>query len=294
VIVDDGSTNRRLKDRELVSKVPPIILNNGIEMPQLGFGVWQVPDDEAEQAVATALESGYRSIDTAAIYGNEEGTGKAIATSGIPREDLFVTTKLWNSDQGYDSTLRAFDTSLEKLGLDYLDLYLIHWPLPSRGKYIDTYKAFEKLYSDGRVKAIGVSNFYPEYLERLIEATSVIPAVNQIELHPQLQQHAAREYHAQQGIATEAWSPLGSGKGLLEVPAIVAIAQKHNRTPAQIVLRWHIQQGNVVIPKSVTPSRIRENIDVFDFSLDAEDIAAISALNEDRRLGPDPATFDMG
>jgi diketogulonate reductase-like aldo/keto reductase len=293
VIVDDGSTNRRLKDRELVSKVPPIILNNGIEMPQLGFGVWQVPDDEAEQAVATALESGYRSIDTAAIYGNEEGTGKAIATSGIPREDLFVTTKLWNSDQGYDSTLRAFDTSLEKLGLDYLDLYLIHWPLPSRGKYIDTYKAFEKLYSDGRVKAIGVSNFYPEYLEKLIEATSVIPAVNQIELHPQLQQHAAREYHAQQGIATEAWSPLGSGKGLLEVPAIVAIAQKHNRTPAQIVLRWHIQQGNVVIPKSVTPSRIRENIDVFDFSLDAEDIAAISALNEDRRLGPDPATFDM-
>jgi diketogulonate reductase-like aldo/keto reductase len=277
-----------------VSKVPPIILNNGIEMPQLGFGVWQVPDDEAEQAVATALESGYRSIDTAAIYGNEEGTGKAIATSGIPREDLFVTTKLWNSDQGYDSTLRAFDTSLEKLGLDYLDLYLIHWPLPSRGKYIDTYKAFEKLYSDGRVKAIGVSNFYPEYLERLIEATSVIPAVNQIELHPQLQQHAVREYHAQQGIATEAWSPLGSGKGLLEVPAIVAIAQKHNRTPAQIVLRWHIQQGNVVIPKSVTPSRIRENIDVFDFSLDAEDIAAISALNEDRRLGPDPATFDMG
>lgn len=277
-----------------MSKVPPIILNNGVEMPQLGFGVWQVPDDEAEQAVATALESGYRSIDTAAIYGNEEGTGKAIATSGIPREELFVTTKLWNSDQGYDSTLRAFDTSLDKLGLDYLDLYLIHWPLPSRGKYIDTYKAFEKLYTDGRIKAIGVSNFYPEYLEQLIEATSVIPAVNQIELHPHLQQHAAREYHAQQGIATEAWSPLGSGKGLLEVPAIVAIAQKHNRTPAQIVLRWHIQLGNVVIPKSVTPSRIKENIDVFDFSLDTEDIAAISALNEDRRLGPDPATFDMG
>lgn len=277
-----------------MSKVPPIILNNGVEMPQLGFGVWQVPDDEAEQAVATALESGYRSIDTAAIYGNEEGTGKAIATSGIPREELFVTTKLWNSDQGYDSTLRAFDTSLEKLGLDYLDLYLIHWPLPTRGKYIDTYKAFEKLYTNGRIKAIGVSNFYPEYLEQLIEATSVIPAVNQIELHPHLQQHAVREYHAQQGIATEAWSPLGSGKGLLEVPAIVAIAQKHNRTPAQIVLRWHIQLGNVVIPKSVTPSRIKENIDVFDFSLDTEDIAAISALNEDRRLGPDPATFDMG
>ncbi|MEU6572480.1 aldo/keto reductase [Streptomyces sp. NPDC046805] len=275
------------------SKVPPIILNNGVEMPQLGFGVWQVPDDEAEQAVATALEAGYRSIDTAAIYGNEEGTGKAIAASGVPREDIFVTTKLWNSEQGYDSTLRAFDTSLEKLGLDHLDLYLIHWPLPGQDKYIDTYKALEKLYSDGRVRAIGVSNFLPEHLERLISETSVIPAVNQIELHPQLQQHAAREFHAEQGIRTEAWSPLGSGKGLLDVPAIIAIAQKHNRTPAQIVLRWHIQQGNIVIPKSVTPSRIMENIDVFDFNLDPEDLGAISALNEDRRLGPDPATFDM-
>jgi diketogulonate reductase-like aldo/keto reductase len=275
------------------SKVPPIILNNGVEMPQLGFGVWQVPDDEAEQAVATALEAGYRSIDTAAIYGNEEGTGKAITASGLPREDVFVTTKLWNSEQGYDSTLRAFDTSLEKLGLDYVDLYLIHWPTPARDRYVDTYKAFEKLYSEGRVRAIGVSNFLPEHVKRLIEETSVIPAVNQIELHPHLQQHAAREYHAEQGIRTEAWSPLGSGKGLLEVPAIIAIAQKHNRTPAQIVLRWHIQSGNIVIPKSVTPSRIRENIEVFDFSLDTEDLAAISALNEDRRLGPDPAAFDM-
>lgn len=276
-----------------MSKVPPIILNNGVEMPQLGFGVWQVPDDEAERAVATALEAGYRSIDTAAIYGNEEGTGKAIATSGVARDDLFVTTKLWNGDHGYDSTLHAFDTSLEKLGLEYVDLYLIHWPTPARGKYIDTYKAFEKIYADGRAKAIGVSNFPQEQLESLIEATSVIPAVNQIELHPQLQQIAAREYHAEQGIATEAWSPLGSGRGLLEVPAIVAIAQKHGRTPAQIVLRWHLQLGNVVIPKSVTPSRIKENIDVFDFSLDAEDIAAISALNENRRLGPDPATFNQ-
>jgi len=272
-----------------VSKVPPIILNNGVEMPQLGFGVWQVPDDEAERAVATALEAGYRSIDTAAIYGNEKGTGRGLASSGVARKDLFVTTKLWNADQGYDSTLRAFDASLEKLGLDYIDLYLIHWPMPAKDKYIDTYKAFEKLYADGRAKAIGVSNFLPEHLEKLIEATSVIPAVNQIELHPHLQQHASREYHAEQGIATEAWSPLGSGKGLLEVPAIVAIAQKHNRTPAQIVLRWHIQLGNVVIPKSVTPSRIKENIDVFGFSLDTEDIAAISALNEDRRLGSNPA-----
>lgn len=276
-----------------MSKVPPIILNNGVEMPQLGFGVWQVPDDEAERAVSTALEAGYRSIDTAAAYNNEEGTGKAIATSGVARKDLFVTTKLWNSDHGYDSTLRAFDTSLEKLGLEYLDLYLIHWPTPARGKYIDTYKAFEKIYADGRAKAIGVSNFLPEHLDSLIEATSVIPAVNQIELHPQLQQIAAREYHAEQGIATEAWSPLGSGRGLLEVPAIIAIAQKHGRTPAQVVLRWHLQLGNVVIPKSVTPSRIKENIEVFDFSLDTEDIAAIAALNENRRLGPDPATFNQ-
>ncbi|MET9371792.1 aldo/keto reductase [Streptomyces griseoflavus] len=272
-----------------MSKVPPIILNNGVEMPQLGFGVWQVPDAEAETAVATALEAGYRSIDTAAIYGNEEGTGRALARSGVPREDLFVTTKLWNSDQGYDSTLRAFDTSLSKLGLDYVDLYLIHWPTPARGRYVDTYKAFEKLYADGRARAIGVSNFLPSHLEHLIAETSVVPAVNQIELHPHLQQQAAREYHAAQGVATEAWSPLGSGKGILEIPAIVAIAQKHGRTPAQVVLRWHLQLGNVVIPKSVTPSRITENIDVFGFVLDDEDLAAISALNEDRRIGSDPA-----
>ncbi|MFJ4364567.1 aldo/keto reductase [Streptomyces chartreusis] len=271
------------------SKVPPIILNNGVEMPQLGFGVWQVPDDEATRAVGTALEAGYRSIDTAAIYGNEAGTGRAIAASGVPREDIFVTTKLWNDDQGYDSTLRAFDTSLEKLGLEYVDLYLIHWPAPSRNKYVDTYKAFEKLHADGRIRAIGVSNFLPEHLERLFGETSIVPAVNQIELHPHLQQHASRALHAERGIATEAWSPLGSGKGLLEVPAIVAIAQKHGRTPAQVVLRWHLQIGNVVIPKSVTPSRIKENIEVFDFSLDDEDLAAISALNEDRRIGSDPA-----
>ncbi|MFE0205272.1 aldo/keto reductase [Streptomyces sp. NPDC058985] len=271
------------------SKVPPIILNNGVEMPQLGFGVWQVPDDEAETAVVQALEAGYRSIDTAAIYGNEEGTGRALAASGVAREDLFVTTKLWNSEQGYDSTLRAFDASLAKLGLEYLDLYLIHWPMPAKDRYVDTYKAFEKLLADGRVRAIGVSNFLPEHLERLTGETSVVPAVNQIELHPHLQQHASREVHAEQGIATEAWSPLGSGKGILEIPAIVAIAQKHNRTPAQVVLRWHLQLGNVVIPKSVTPSRIKENIDVFGFTLDTEDLAAISALNEDRRLGSDPA-----
>ncbi|MEU3744472.1 MULTISPECIES: aldo/keto reductase [Streptomyces] len=263
-------------------------------MPQLGFGVWQVPDDEAATAVATALEAGYRSIDTAAIYQNERGTGQAVAASGIPREELFVTTKLWNSDQGYDATMRAFDASLEKLGLDHVDLYLIHWPLPSKDAYVDTYRAFEKIHADGRARAIGVSNFLPEHLDRLIGETSVVPAVNQIELHPQLQQAASREAHARHGIATEAWSPLGQGKGILEVPAILAIARKHGRTPAQVVLRWHLQLGNVVIPKSVTPSRIRENIDVFDFTLDPEDLAAIAALDENRRIGPDPAEFHVG
>ncbi|MFF3686053.1 aldo/keto reductase [Streptomyces sp. NPDC002187] len=276
-----------------MSKVPSLTLNNGVSMPQLGFGVWQVPDDEAARTVATALEAGYRSIDTAAIYGNEEGTGRAIASSGIARDELFVTTKLWNSDQGHDSTLRAFDKSLERLGLEYVDLYLIHWPVPSKDAYVDTYAALEKIHADGRAKAIGVSNFLSEHLERLIARTSVVPAVNQIELHPQLAQAASRAVHERHGITTEAWSPLGQGRGLLEVPTIVAIAQKHGRTPAQVVLRWHLQLGNVVIPKSVTPSRIRENADVFDFELDADDLAAFAALDEGRRLGPDPATFDM-
>ncbi|WEB45648.1 aldo/keto reductase [Streptomyces yunnanensis] len=262
-------------------------------MPQLGFGVWQIPDDEAFTAVSHALEAGYRSIDTAAIYGNEEGTGKALGASGIAREELFVTTKLWNSEQGYDSTLRAFDASLAKLGLEYVDLYLIHWPLPARDTYVDTYKAFEKIYSEGRAKAIGVSNFFPAHLERLLGETSVVPAVNQIELHPQLQQAESRAFHARHGIATEAWSPLGQGKGLLTDPTIVKIAEKHGRTPAQVVLRWHLQVGNVVIPKSATPSRIRENFDVFGFELDGEDLSAVAGLDSGTRLGPDPATFDV-
>lgn len=276
-----------------MSKVPSITLNNGIAMPQLGFGVWQVPDDEAATTVGHALDAGYRSIDTAAIYGNEEGTGKALAASGIPRDELFVTTKLWNSDQGHDSTLRAFDASLAKLGLEYVDLYLIHWPLPARDTYLDTYKALERILADGRARAIGVSNFQPAHLERLLGETSVVPAVNQIELHPQFQQAKARAFHARHGIATEAWSPLGQGKGLLEDPTVAELAAKHGRTPAQVVLRWHLQIGNVVIPKSVTPSRIAENIDVFDFVLDDADLAALAGLDAGNRLGPDPDTFDM-
>ncbi|MER6614057.1 aldo/keto reductase [Streptomyces xantholiticus] len=275
-----------------MSKVPFITLHNGVAMPQLGFGVWQVPDDEAEQTVATALEAGYRSIDTAAVYGNEKGTGKAVTGSGIAREELFVTTKVWNSDQGYDATLRAFDTSLGKLGLDHVDLYLIHWPMPAKDRYVDTYRALEKIHADGRAKAIGVSNFKPEHLERLMGETSVVPAVNQIELHPQLQQSGVRDFHAKHGIATEAWSPLGQGKDLLRAPTVVAVARKHDRTPAQVVLRWHLQVGNVVIPKSVTPSRIQENIDVFDFELDADDMAAFAALDESKRLGPDPSDIN--
>jgi 2,5-diketo-D-gluconate reductase A len=274
-----------------VSEVPFITLNNGVRMPQLGFGVWQVPD--AAATVATALEAGYRSIDTAAAYGNEEGTGQALAASGIPRAELFVTTKLWNSDHGYDSALRAFDASLARLGLEYVDLYLIHWPLPARGQYVETYKALEKIYSEGRAKAIGVSNFEPRHLERLLGETSVVPAVDQIELHPQFAQAEARAVHAKHQIATEAWSPLGQGRGLLDDPKIAAIARRHGRTPAQVVLRWHLQLGNVVIPKSVTPARIRENFDVFGFELDGADMAEIATLDSGTRLGPDPETFDM-
>ncbi|MDX3239895.1 aldo/keto reductase [Streptomyces sp. ME03-5709C] len=275
-----------------MSKVPDITLNNGATMPQLGFGVWQVPDDEATAAVATALEAGYRSIDTAALYQNESGTGRAIAASGIPREELFVTTKLWNTDQGHDNALRAFDTSLRKLDLDYVDLYLIHWPTPARGLYLETWRALEKIHADGRARAIGVSNFPVAQLQHLLDEGGVVPAVNQVELHPHLPQGELRAFHAGHGIATEAWSPLGQGRGLLDEPALAAVAGKHGRTPAQVVLRWHLQLGNVVIPKSVTPERIRENIDVFGFELDAEDLAAIDALDNGGRLGPDPSSFN--
>lgn len=271
-----------------MSNVPTITLNNGSVMPQLGFGVWQVPDDETESAVATAIEAGYRSIDTAAIYENERGTGRGLASSGVPRDELFVTTKLWNADQGHDSTLRAFDSSLERLGLDHVDLYLIHWPVPDNDKYAESWQAMEKIHAEGRAKAIGVSNFHPGHLQRLLKESDTVPAVNQIELHPHLQQSGPRAFHADHGIATEAWSPLGQGKELLQEPRLRALAEKYGKSPAQVVLRWHLQTGNVVIPKSVTPSRIRENIDVFGFELDAGDLEDIAGLNTDSRLGPDP------
>lgn len=275
-----------------MSTVPDITLNNGVTMPQLGFGVWQIPDDEAATAVATALEAGYRSIDTASLYRNEQGTGRAIAASGIAREDLFVTTKLWNTDHGHDTALRAFDASLSKLGLDYVDLYLIHWPTPARGLYLETWRALEKIHADGRARAIGVSNFPVAQLQHVLDEGGVVPAVNQIELHPHLAQAELRAFDATHGIATEAWSPLGQGRDLLDEPALAAVAAKHGRTPAQVVLRWHLQLGNVVIPKSVTPSRIKENLDVFGFELDAGDLAAIDALDNGGRLGPDPSAFN--
>ena len=242
--------------------------------------------------MTTALDSGYRHIDTAAAYGNEREVGRAVAKSGLPREDVYLTTKLWNADQGYDSTLTAFDASMDRLGLEYLDLYLIHWPMPANNAFVDTFKAFAHLRDQGRIRSIGVSNFEPEHLRILVDATGIVPAVNQIELHPLLQQQELREVHAQLGIATEAWSPLGQGS-LLTNPAVTAVAQAHGKTAAQVLIRWHIQLGNIVIPKSVTPERIVSNFDVFDFELSEKDMASISALGDGTRLGPDPRTFNF-
>lgn len=271
---------------------PRVTLNDGNSIPQVGLGVWQTPAEETERAVTAALQAGYRHIDTAAAYRNEAETGRGLANSGVPREDVFLATKLWNSDQGYDSTLTAFDASVERLGVDYLDLYLIHWPVPANNAYVDTFKAFAHLHDQGRIRSIGVSNFAPEHLTVLIDSTGIVPAVNQIELHPLLPQHELRELHARLGIATEAWSPLGQGS-LLADPVITGIAERHGKTPAQVLIRWHIHLGNIVIPKSVNPERIVSNFDVFDFDLDESDMSAIASLQTDTRLGPDPRTFNF-
>jgi 2,5-diketo-D-gluconate reductase A len=273
-----------------VTSIPTVALHDGVEIPQLGFGVFQVPPEETRQVVEEALADGYRHIDTAAAYRNEAGVGEAIAATGLGRDEVFVTTKLWNSEQGYDSTLAAFDKSLERLGLDRVDLYLIHWPMPTEDRYLDTWRAFERIHEEGRARSIGVSNFRVEDLERLEAEAEKLPTVNQIELHPSLQQADLRAWHADHDIATEAWSPLAQG-ALLDEDTIETIAAHHEKTPAQTILRWHLQIGNVVIPKSATPERIRENIDVFDFELSEDDMAAMARLDAGERTGPDPATF---
>ncbi|WP_326953017.1 aldo/keto reductase [Amycolatopsis sp. NBC_01286] len=272
------------------ANVPSVELNNGVRIPQFGFGVFQIPADDTANTVRTALDAGYRHIDTAQMYRNEAGVGAAIAESGLAREDVFVTTKLANDAQGYDNAITALEGSLRRLGLDHVDLYLIHWPLPKTGKYVKTWQGFEDILRAGKARAIGVSNFQPEHLDRLAEETGTVPAVNQIELHPALQQAELREYHRAHGIATEAWSPLARAE-VLEDPVLTGLAEKYDRTAAQVVLRWHIQLGNIVFPKSSTPERIRQNIDVFGFELGEEDMAAIGGLDDGRRTGPDPDTF---
>jgi 2,5-diketo-D-gluconate reductase A len=270
--------------------IPSLVLHDGVEIPQLGFGVFQVPPEDTQEVVEQALDAGYRHIDTAGAYRNEKGVGAAIAASGLGRGDLFITTKLWNSEQGFETTLAAFDASLDRLGFDHVDLYLIHWPVPSEGRFVDTWRAFERIHEEGRARTIGVSNFRVEDLERLEAETEVRPTVNQIELHPSLQQAELRAWHADHGIATEAWSPLAQGE-LLDDETIVAIAERHGKTPAQAILRWHLQLGNVVFPKSVTPERIRENIELFDFELSDAEMAEFERLDRGERIGPDPGTF---
>lgn len=274
------------------TEVPVVTLHDGVEMPQLGFGTWQITGAETQERVEEALAVGYRHLDTAAAYRNEAGVGAAIAASGVRREDVFVTTKLWNSEQGYDSTLRAFEQSVERLGTGHVDLYLIHWPLPDRDLYLDTWRAFERLEEEGGARSIGVSNFRVEDLERLEREAAQRPVVNQIELHPRLQQAELRAWLADHDILTEAWSPLAQGD-LLEDGTIATIAAHHERTPAQVILRWHLQLGNVVIPKSRTPERIRQNFELFDFALSEDDMAAIERLDAGERTGPDPGTFSV-
>jgi 2,5-diketo-D-gluconate reductase A len=265
-------------------------LNDGRAMPQLGFGVFQIPPGQTVAAVSHALRTGYRAVDTAAAYGNEAQVGEAVRAAGLERDSVFVTTKLWNDDQGREQAPRAFERSFERLGLDAVDLYLIHWPAPSRDRYLETWQALIELRDAGRVRSIGVSNFEIEHLERIIDATGVVPAVNQIELHPRLQQRQLRRFHDEHGIKTTAWSPLAKAT-ILEDPTIVALASQHGKTPAQVILRWHLELGNIVIPKSVTPARIEENAAIFDFRLDDDALRAIARLDAGERTGPDPKTF---
>jgi 2,5-diketo-D-gluconate reductase A len=274
-----------------MTQVPRIRLNNGVEIPQFGFGVFQVPPDETAETVRAAFDAGYRHIDTAQMYQNEEGVGQAIAASGLSRDELFITTKLNNDSHGYDSAQRAIDESLKKLGLEYVDLFLIHWPRPQENRYVETWKAFEKIASDGKARSIGVSNFTVAHLERLAAETGTVPAVDQIELHPRLVQRQLRNYLVENGIATEAWSPIAQGGDLLHDDTLTALADKYGKTPAQVVLRWHLQLGNIVFPKSMKPERMRENIDVFDFDLSNDDMDAVAALDRDERTGPDPDHF---
>ena len=270
--------------------IPDLPLSDSVSIPQLGFGVFQVDPATTQAVVEQALEAGYRHIDTAKVYGNEEGVGRALAASGIARDEVFVTTKLWNADQGRDATLAAFDASLDRLGLDVLDLYLIHWPTPEHGTFVETWSAFEQLRDEGRVRAIGVSNFRAEDLATLAEAGLSTPSINQVEAHPLLSQVSLREYHQAHGILTEAWSPLAQGE-VLDLPEITGIAEAHDATPAQVVIAWHLAIGNIVIPKSVTPDRIRSNFAAADLMLSDDEIATISRLDRGHRIGPDPSTF---
>lgn len=266
-----------------------LTLNTGDVIPQLGVGVFKVDDEVCEQVVLDALEVGYRHIDTAMIYRNEGAVGRAIAKSGIPRDELFVTTKLWNSDQGSETAAQALQTSLDLLGLDQVDLYLIHWPAPLRDQFVETWLVLEDLYRAGLTKAIGVSNFQKEHLERVLEAGSIVPAVNQVELHPAFQQRELRAFQEPLGILTEAWGPLGQAKyDLAELPGLADIAKAHGKSIAQVVLRWHLQEGIIIFPKSSQKTRLQENLDVFDFELTSDDIAAIAAMDADRRVGTHP------
>jgi 2,5-diketo-D-gluconate reductase A len=273
--------------------IPTIKLNDHTTIPQIGFGLYLVEDQQTNSSVQEAFKAGYRSIDSAQIYQNEAGLGHAIKEGGIKREELYITTKIWNSEQGYDSTLKSFDVSMSKLGLEKLDLLLIHWPSAHRGLYMETWKAMIQLQRNGRVKSIGVSNFAIEHLNKILDGSSVVPVINQIELHPHFQQNELRAFHDQHNIKTESWSPLGQGKVIAD-PVIKKIADKHKKTPAQVILRWHMENGLIAIPKSVTPARIVENIHIFDFKLDESDLAAIAKVDDKNgRIGPDPVTAEF-